>query len=206
MEPVIRLKIEKLEADPDLVEFVMAWHGEIGTTEVPFTAEKESRAYQRKINRWTRRDFGAKWEFYWKVILNECWKERRNLVLRRNLFRMEPRRPNPAHRPRNHERWNAICDLRNYFEKVTGQPQMELLRDLFYPNQEEATFNDEWEKRKDWFKDENGAERLKQLELFYKHNRARILETLRTGLPFYAKWESGSAPVGRSGNPYKVRS
>jgi hypothetical protein len=67
---------------------------------------------------------------------------------------------------------------------------MRLLGLLFYPEQDEDTFVKEWNRRKDWFKDENGAERLVRLELFYKYNRERILETLATGDPFYAKWES----------------
>ena len=199
MNITIQKEIEEMKADPDFVEFVMGWHGVIGATEVPFTAEKESAAYQRKIKRWTRRDFGADWKFYWGVILNECWKARRKMVLRRNLFKMEPRGPKPNHRPRNEERWNAIFDLRNYFKKLTGRPHRALLGRLFYPNQDEFTFNAEWEKRKNWFKDEDGAERLEKLELFYKHNRARILETLQTGLPFYAKWESATSPVSPSG-------
>ena len=116
----------------------------IGATEVPFTAEKESAAYQKKIQRWTQRDFGTEWRFYWKVILNECWKARRQMVLKRNLFKMEPRGPNPNHRPRNEALWNSVYDLRHYFEKITGRPQMGLLGRLFYPKQREVGFNGEW--------------------------------------------------------------
>ena len=75
---------------------------------------------------------------------------------------------------------------------------MGILRGLFYPGQLEDTFTKEWHERKDWFKDEKGAERLEKLQLFYRHNHARIQETLRTGTPFYAKWES-SSPVSQSG-------
>jgi hypothetical protein len=190
-------KIERMNADPDFVEFVMAWHGVTGATEVPFTVEKESAAYQKRIKRWTRRDWGTDWRCYWKVILNECWKARRLIVLQKNLFTMEPRGPNPHHRRRNEARWNAVFDLRNYFIKNNARPHMGVLGRLFCPNQNEDTFSGEWHERKDWFKDEDGAARLEQLELFYTHNRTRILETLRTRIPFYAKWESGS-PVSPS--------
>ena len=198
MDDTLRKEIEDMKADPDFVEFVMAWHGVIGATDVPFTAEKESAAYQKKIKRWTQRDWGTDWRFYWKVISNECWKARRQIVLQKNLFKMEPRGPNPNHRRRNEAIWNAVFDLRNYFEKMSGRPHMGLLGRLFYPNQNEDTFTKEWHKRKDWFKDEKGAERLEKLELFYTHHHDRILETLRTGIPFYAKWESAS-PVSPSG-------
>jgi hypothetical protein len=193
MDATLRKEIEDMKTDPDFVEFVMAWHGVIGATEVRFTTEKESPAYQRKIKRWTQRDCGTEWRFYWKVILNECWKARRKMVLQRNLFKMEPRGPNPNHRRRNEALWNAVFDLRNYFEKMSGRPHMGLLGRLFYPNQQEVRFNGEWYERKDWFKNENGPERLETLGRFYQHNHARILDTLRTRIPFYAKWESASS-------------
>jgi hypothetical protein len=110
---------------------------------------------------------------------------------------MEPHGPNPNHRRRNEAIWSAVFDLRNYFEKMTGRPHMGLLGRLFYPNQNEETFNGEWHDRKDWFKDEKGDERLEQLERFYTHHRDRIIETLRTGIPFYAKWQS-TPPVSPS--------
>jgi hypothetical protein len=194
MDQSIRKDIEKIRGDPEFVEFTLAWHGEIGaTTTLPFAGETHSESYQKKIKRWTQRDFGINWKFYWKVILNECWNARRKIVLRRNLFRLEPRVPQAAHRPRNEGRWNAVFDLRNYFIKIDGRPHMRLLGLLFYPDQDEDTFIKEWERRKDWFKDEIGTERLEQLERFYTHHRVRILETLRTGIPFYAKWESRDA-------------
>jgi hypothetical protein len=197
MNDILREEIEELKADPDFVAFVMAWHGVIGATDVPFTAEKESPAYQRKLKRWTQRDWGTDWRFYWKVISNECWKTRRQIVLQKNLFTMEPRGPNPNHRRRNEAVWNAVFDLRNYFEKMSGRPHMGLLRRLFFLKALEVTFHGEWNDRKDWFKDEKGAERLEQLERFYQPNRVRIQETLRTGIPFYAKWES-AVPVSSS--------
>jgi hypothetical protein len=193
MDAILRKEIEGMKADPDFVEFVMGWHGVIGATDVPFTTENESPAYQRKIKRWTQRDWGTEWRFYWKVISNECWKTRRQIVLQKNLFTMEPRGPNPNHRRRNEAIWNAIFDLRNYFISIDTQPHMGLLGRLFYPNQNEDTFSGEWHERKDWFKDEKGAERLEQLERFYTHHHDRIIETLRTGIPFYAKWESASS-------------
>lgn len=172
---------------------------EIGaTTDVPFAEETQSPSYQKKTKRWTLRDFGVEWKSYWKVILNECWKTRRKMVLQRNLFRLEPRAPNPTHRPPNEGRWNAIFDLRNYFSKIDKRPHMRLLGQLFYPDQEEDTFITEWNRRKDWFKDENGEERLQRLELFYRYNREKIRETLRTGVPFYAKWESNPEPFVQS--------
>jgi hypothetical protein len=188
MDIIIRKEIEKINADPEFVEFVLAWHGEIGaTTHVPFAEETQSEAYQKKTKRWTRRDFGIKWKFYWKVILNECWKARHKMVLERNLFRLEPREANPNHRPPNKGRWSAIFDLRNYFIKIDKRPHMRILGQLFYPDQEEDTFVTEWNRRKDWFKDEKGEERLQRLELFYRYNRQRIRETLTTGVPFYEK-------------------
>ena len=189
MDATLRKEIEDIKVDPDFVAFVKAWHGVTGATEVPFTVEKESPAYQKKIKRWTQRDWGIKWRFYWKVISNECWKARRQIVLQKNLFTMEPRGPNPNHRRRNEALWSAVFDLRYYFEKMSGRPHMGILGRLFYPNQNEETFNGEWHDRRDWFKDEKGDERLETLELFYKHNRARILETLETRIPFYAKWD-----------------
>jgi len=191
MDQSIRKDIAKMGGDPDFVEFVPAWHSDSGaTTSVPFAGETQSEAYRKKIKQCTQRDFGTKWKFYWKVIWSECWNARRKIVLRRNLFSLEPRGPRAKHRPRNEGRWNAIFDLRNYFIKIDGRPHMRLLGRLFYPDQGEDTFIKEWDSRKDWFKSENGAERLEQLERFYTHNRVRILETLRTGIPFYAKWES----------------
>ena len=195
MDATARKAIEDMGADPVFVEFVMAWHGVIGATEVPFTTENESPAYQRKIKRWTQRDFGTTWRVDWADILNNCWKARRKMVLQRNLFTMEPQGPNPSHRPRNEGQWNAIFDLRTYFITIDKRPHMELLGGLFYPNQVEDTFLKEWHKRKEWFKDENGVARLEKLECFYRHNRVRIQETLRTGLPFYSKWDSTAAPV-----------
>lgn len=198
MDATLREDIEDMKADPDFVEFVMSWHGVVGATAVPFTTENESPAYQKRIKRWAQRDWGTNWRFYWKVISNECWKARRQIVLQKNLFKMEPRAPNPNHRRRNEALWNAVFDLRNYFITIDERPHMGLLRRLFYPNQNEDTFSGEWHERKDWFKDEKGAERLEKLQLFYACHHDRIQETLRTGIPFYAKWESAS-PVGPSG-------
>jgi hypothetical protein len=197
MDDTLREDIEDMEADPDFVAFVMAWHGVTGATEVPFTVEKELAAYQKKIKRWTQRDCGTQWQWYWKVIVEECWKVRRKMVLQRNLFRMEPRGLNPNHRPRNEAIWSAVFDLRNYFEKKCGRPHMGFLGRLFFPKELEVTFHGEWHERKEWFKDEKGDERLERLELFYTHHHDRIIETLRTGIPFYAKWES-AVPVNSS--------
>jgi hypothetical protein len=93
MDATLQKEIEGMKAKLDFVTFVMAWHGVTGATEVPFTVEKESPPYQKKIKRWTQRDWGIDWQFYWNVISNECWKSRRQMVLQRNLFRMEPARP-----------------------------------------------------------------------------------------------------------------
>jgi hypothetical protein len=190
MGPAIQEEIKNLKGDCHFVQFVRAWHGDIGTTEVPFTSEKDSPSYQKKLMRWTRRDFGDNSKFFWRVILYDCLKMRRKTVLRRNLFKLEPIGPKLKHRPRNEARWNAAFDLRSYFEKKTGQPCMALLRRIFYPKMKERRFEKEWEKRQGWFEEEDKADRLEQLESFYRHNQARILETLRTGIPFYAKWES----------------
>ncbi len=190
MDDTLRKEIKGMKAEPDFVEFVMAWHGVIGGTDVDLTAEKESAAYQRKIKRWTQRDCGTKWQFYWRVISNDCCKARRQIVLQKHLFKMEPRGPNPNHRRRNEAIWSAVFDLRNYFEKKSGRPHMGLIGRLFFPKEQEVTFHGEWQERKDWFKDEKGDERLESLELFYSHHHDRIIETLRTGIPFYAKWES----------------
>ena len=196
MDVTVRKEIETIGADPEFVEFVMGWHGEIGaTTQVPFAEETQSEAYQKKTKRWMKRDFGTTWKFYWKVIVNDAWKARRKMVLKRNLFTLEPRGPNPNHRRPNEGRWNAIFDLRNYLTKIDGRPHMRLLGQLFYPDQDEDTFVKEWNRRKDWFKDENGEERLSRLELFYRSNREKIRETLRTGVPVYAKWESSLEPI-----------
>ena len=74
MDATIRKEIEAMNADPDFVEFVLGWHGVIGATEVPFTTEKESAAYQRKIKRWTQKAYGTEWRLFWKGIVNDCWK------------------------------------------------------------------------------------------------------------------------------------
>ena len=159
MDDTLREDIEDIKAKPDFVAFVMAWHGVSGATEVPFTVEKESAAYKKKVKRWTERDWGTEWRFYWKVISNECWKTRRQIVLQKNLFKMEPRGPNPNHRRRNEALRNAVFDLRNYFIKIDARPHMGLLGRLFYPDQLEDTFTKEWHERKDWFKGEKGDER-----------------------------------------------
>ncbi len=198
MDATLQKEIEGMKANPDFVTFVMAWHGVTDAAKVPFTVEKESPAYQRKIKRWTQRDWGTEWRWYWKEISNECWKTRRQVVLQRNLFTMEPRGSNPNHRPRNESLWNAVFDLRNYFITIDARPHMGLLRALFYPDQLEDTFTKEWAERKSWFKDEKGVERLEKLQLFYTCHHDRIQETLRTGTPFYEKWESAS-PVSQSG-------
>jgi len=198
MDALIRNEIVDMGADPDFVEFVMSWHGVIGATSVDFTVEKESPAHQKKIKRWTQRDFGAQWKFYWQVILNECWRARRKMVLQRGLFRMEPHAPMLDRRRQSEAKWNAIFDLRTYFIKIDARPHMKLLATLFFPNQLEDTFAREWQGWKEWFTNEKGAERLERLERFYKHHHARILDTLRTGIPFYEKWASAS-PVGPSG-------
>jgi hypothetical protein len=195
MDSAIRKEIEERGADPDFVRFVLAWHGVIGATDVPFTAEKESPTYQKKIKRLTQKDFGTKWRFYWNLILNDCWKMYRKMVLQRNLFKMEPKGTNPPHKRRNEALWNAVFDLRNYFQPMNEhkRPPMRLLAALL--DQDEETFHEEWYKRKDWFEDENGAERLQRLKLFFQYNRERILESLRTGVPIYAKWGSNPDPV-----------
>ena len=59
MDATARKEIGDMGADPVFVKFVMAWHGVVGATEVPFTTENESPAYQRKIKRWMQRDFGT---------------------------------------------------------------------------------------------------------------------------------------------------
>ena len=194
MDATLRNEIKNMKADPDFVAFVMAWHGVTGAAKVPFTVEKESPAYQKKLKRWTQRDCGTKWLAYWQLIVNE-WKTRRKIVLEKALFKMEPLGPNPKHRSRNEARWNAVFDLRNYFITIDARPHMGLLRALFYPDQLEDTFRKEWDERKSWFKDEKGAERLEKLQLFYRYNYDRIQETLRTGTPFYAQWESASAVI-----------
>lgn len=196
MNDVLRREIKEMNADPDFVEFVMGRHGVIGATEIPFTMEKEVPAYQRKIQRWTKRDCGAMWRGYWQLIVSE-WKTRRKIVLQRNLFTMEPQVLNLDRRRLDQGRWNAIFDVRNYFISIDQRPHMKILGLLFYPAQLEDTFKKEWSKRKDWFKDEKGAERLEKLQLFYRCHQDRIKEALRTRVPIYVKWESPS-PVSSS--------
>ena len=84
-------------------------------------------------------------------------------------------------------------------EMVSGTCLIAQQTDLTFPrNLLEDTFTKEWHERKGWFKDAKGAERLAELARFYTPHRARIVETLRTGIPFYATCESAS-PVSPSG-------
>ncbi len=180
-------QIQPTGADPWFVKFVFAWHGLIGMSETPFTTEKESATFQRRMKRWVQRDYGREWQFYWRVIRDECWKARRKIVLQRGLFKMEPRGPLARTRQRSEATWTAVFDVRQYFIAVTGRPQMRLLGQLVFPNQDEAQFNNEWYRRKDVFKHFDAAARLAQLQMFFRQNHARVLEALRTYVPLYIK-------------------
>ena len=115
------------------------------------------------------------------------------MLLRRNLFKMEPRGLNPPHKRRNEALWNAVFDLRNYFTQVSQRPHMGLLARLL--DQNEDTFNGEWRKRKHWFKDEKGSERLQRLELFIGTIVKEFAKLSGQGIPLYAKWESKPSRV-----------
>jgi hypothetical protein len=167
----LKKKIQVTGADPWFVEFVLAWHGLVGMSETPFTTEKEPATYQKRLKRWVQRDYGRDWRWYWRVIRDECWKARRRIVLRRGLFKLEPRGTLTGPRQRSEAIWNAVFDLRHYFTALTGRPQMGLLGKLFFPNQDEAQFHNEWYRRKDSFKDANGSERLKR----FKYSFDRIM-------------------------------
>ena len=172
-------EMSDMGADPHLVAFILAWHGMIGTTQASCVAERDSRADQKTIK-------------HGKATLNERVKPRPQKVLSRNLFKIEPcLPPNPQHRPRNLGRWDAICDLRNYFTELDGRPHMSVLRRLFYPKQKDTTFNAEWHKRKDWFKNEKGKN-LEKLQGLYHRHQLQIREALETKTPFILSTKSSS--------------
>ena len=112
---------------------------------------------------------------------------------------MEPRGSMTRTRERSEAIWNAVFDLRKYFMTMTGRPHMGLVGQLVYPKQDEGTFQNEWYRRKDEFKDADAWERVAALQTFFWQNHARVLETLQSGIPFYAKWES----VGNEGRRHR---
>ena len=188
-----RKKILSFAGDPDFVEFVLAWHGVIGSEPVRFTDDKPSQTIIRRTKRRLQKVWGAVHHQEWKEILNE-WRKRPKLILQKSLFRLEPQPEHPPHRPRNESMWTAVCDLRNYFTGVTGRPKMRLIQEIMGLGSEYSKFNPEWQRRTLWFDEKVAAERLERLGKFYSLNHDRILETLTTGIPLYEQW-SGKSPT-----------
>ncbi|MCZ6799472.1 MAG: hypothetical protein O7F12_03205 [Nitrospirae bacterium] len=182
----LREDIVGIGGDPDFVGFVLAWHGVIGSERVPFTHDRPSQTIIRRTKRRLQKVWGHLYHKEWKNILYE-WRKRPKLILQRTLFKLEPQPENPPHRSRSESKWMAVCDLRNYFKGVTGQPKMELIRRALGLGGVYGTFNPEWQRRKSWFDEKEAADRLDRLKAFYSINHERILETLKSGIPLYER-------------------
>ena len=187
-------KLEKLNADRIFMQFILAVHGLIHAQKVPFTTTKRTDAYQKKIKRQVQKDFREDWKQYWEEVIKKGWKEQDKIILKKDLFKIEPVPPPPHHRPRNDNLWLAIFDLRNYFIKLTGKPNMPLICDFLASKNlwklasqgsgdKDASLNKEWDKRKYWFQDMDGGARIDTLYNYFLTNNKTITESLNTITP-----------------------
>lgn len=181
----LRNEIVGIGGEPDFVEFVLAWHGMIGSGRQPFTDERPTVTVIKRIKRRLQKIKGKDLGQEWKAIRYE-WRRRPKLILRRTLFKLEPLPENPSHRPRQEAQWKAVCDLRAYFLQANGQPKMELIRGIIRFSGVYWEFNAEWQRRKSWFSEAETADRLERLTTFFTYNHNRVIESLRKGTPLYA--------------------
>ncbi len=182
-----RKEIVSVGGDPDFVEFVLAWHGVIRAERVPFTHDRPSQTIIRHTKRRLLRAWGSVHPKAWKEILF-AWRERPKLMLHKTLFTVEPQSVTPPHRPRDTAKWTAVCDLRNYFKRVSGGPKMILIQESLGLGRAYGQFNPEWQRRKSWFGEIEATERLDKLRIYYQVNRDSIRDSLQTGIPLYERY------------------
>lgn len=185
-----KLAKELPEADPKFVEFLMAWNGLVGEESVPCMVNNYEATYLKRIKRWVQRDYGPAWKPWWKLVLQECLQARGKIVLRRNLFRLEPVGPSPPHRPRDIALWTTAYDLQHYFVRLQCLHPIKVMGMVLFPEKHAWAVHSEWTKRKEWFDEHIGPDRISGLLDFYRTHRERIHETLRTKIPMYSRWET----------------
>jgi hypothetical protein len=202
--PEVNLKeeLKRISAEPQFVWFLLAWDGLIDIE--PIGPAKTSRpgAYQNRIKRQVQKDFAENWKPYWHEVIQEGWKEQNKIVLTKSLFWMQPVAQNRSvGMPRKENLWTFVFDLRNYFCRCNGKFNMRvialLLRILL--NEKRWTYyylNSEFSKRRRWFSDIAGEERINTLLKFYNFpgNKEKIKETLRLKIPLYERFKPENKP------------
>lgn len=70
--------------------------------------------------------------------------------------------------------------------KLTGITHAERIWEILINTEKDhAYIGSEWAKRKGWFDGIDGGTRLKSHLIFFRRNRSKILESIRTGVPIY---------------------
>lgn len=189
----LKNKIIALNADPYFIWFYCGWNNLINTECYCFQSEGFDASYQKKVKRDIQKEYGDNWEKEWEYQKTEGFKARNKLMITKSLFKLEEMIPLPKKngRPRDMVFWQTIFDIKNYFVKITGEPRMRLLSDVFFPYLATNYLGAEWSRRKSWFTEAEIMEsekRVSDAERFYSTKNLIIRECLRENKPLYEKY------------------
>jgi len=175
-----------------VIRFLLAWDGVRYFVEKPFLLEKLSDAYRKKIKRRVQKKERPNDAPKMIKTISAEWKRLGELRQLQTLFELTPLPPDPQHgllAPR----WLCCFDLRNYFSKVTGQPQMKHVARVLFPNLKPESVDQGWSRNKPRFREVDGDARLETLLRFYVARSEKIRISIKTGIPL---WElDGAEPA-----------
>lgn len=191
----LRNSIRNVGADPDFIWFLLAWNGLIYSKEENFLKDRLDPSYLKRLKRNHKQDFEDRHLEEWEAV-KKVHKEHRKLKLKRLLFSLQPLAHNKNGRPYNKALWDTAYDLRYYFESTTGNNQDNLIIDILFDSgnpdcKKDYTYvSSELSKRKHRYDPETEAQRKHNYfaaERFYEIKKDKVMETLKTGKPFYER-------------------
>ena len=187
----LRNVVEGIGGEPDFIDFLLGWYGLLNceSTELP-TWPYWSTAAQRKKKRELEAQYGDLWRVEWKKLQAEAKCYKRETKFYTNLFALEPQTKKVGHRPMKSNFWFAMSDTKNYFCRVSGKPNWNLLAKIFYETGGEVFgyqyAQAEYAKRKGYLGRYDGEIRLDKLIRTYGTFKPVIMEVLKSRTPMWA--------------------
>lgn len=195
--------------DPNVIRFLLAYNGVFyAAVEKPVQREKLREAYRKKIMRGVEKKELPNSRASMIDMIRAEWKRRGELRQTQTLFDLRLSDPRPPHRPWD-PRWRCCLDLRNYFCKVTGSPQMKHVAPILFPDSKLDSVEQGWSRIKQRFDMIDGEADLEHALRFYDEHREKVHEAIKSGtplrvLPTSSVHNRAASAIVKHGAPLKV--
>jgi hypothetical protein len=107
-----------------------------------------------------------------------------------NLFALEPQAKKVGHKPLKMDFWRAIADTQNYFRRISGKPNWEIVGEIFFSAPEKYYSHEhaqgEYNKRKRYLARFDVHMQLEKVIQFYDMFKPIIRDVLQSGTPMWA--------------------